>query len=993
MLARISAAIFCFPALTAADVPEGATPMHLVTSPAVSPDGKSMVFEWINDIWTAPTDGGEAVRVVENPARDAYPLFSPDGKRIYFSSDRTGSMQLFSIPADGGEAERHTQHTEGNELECLSPDGKRAIVRGLRDRPGFRATRLMVVDLTRDAREQRLFDTAATSAAWSPDGTRVLFTTGGEQLYRKGYMGSRASQIWEYDIPAGRFTRRVAEETEARAPAWHPDGKGFHYLSGKTGTLNLWSMRDGNAMPVTDFEGDGVFMRQPSADGGTFVFHRGFELFRLRPGIDEEPVPLTHWTRAELEDVSTEERRIRSTIHADFTEDLSQVAFAAAGELWWIDGPDGKTRRLTETPVAESEVKINGEWLYFLRDDGLEPNYFRARFRDGKLTDEQAVTTGALSKSLLKPSPDGGKIAWVQGNGDIFTAAADGSGARRVFECWDRPTFDWAPDGKRLAVAAEDRNANRDIWVVAADGKKPPVNLTRHPDFEGSPRWSPDGRTLVFSARRDGDGKSRLWRIDPDGGAAEVLPTGKIEPTRVVWSADSRSLFFQNRKASDANLYSVSVPGGKVRTVTKQRGVPIRVASDGSLLWRVKQKPAVLKDGKLVVFPISATIERRREDLSRLAFRRVWRTLGERFYDGDMNGREWDALRRKYEPMAVKSRHSRQFDRVVSQLFGELNASHLTFLRRPWRGESTRSPVEKETGHPGLVFRDGLDDGPLVIERVIAGSPAAMLADPPAAGDTVVEIDGEPVTLQTPLHRFFNAAEDKVMPMVIRSAGGEKRVIEPRCISYSRARSLGLEGREQAAAETVGKAGNFAYIAVPNMNRATFDAVEIEVYRASLEADGLILDLRGNGGGREADRMLSMFTQQVHSVTVPRGGPAGYPHARRVHAAWNKPLVVLCDEHTFSNAEIFCHAILQTKRAPVVGRATAGGVISAVKSTIPEAGELQVPFRGWFSAETGKNLDLNGAKPDFPVDLTPADQDAGRDPQLAKALELLRVGR
>jgi tricorn protease len=174
------------------------------------------------------------------------------------------------------------------------------------------------------------------------------------------------------------------------------------------------------------------------------------------------------------------------------------------------------------------------------------------------------------------------------------------------------------------------------------------------------------------------------------------------------------------------------------------------------------------------------------------------------------------------------------------------------------------------------------------------------------------------------------------------------------------------------------------------MNRETFDRIEREVYQAALQSEGMILDLRDNGGGREADRLLSLFCQPAHSFTLPRGGPAGYPYDRLAHAAWNKPLVVLCNEGTFSNSEIFCHAILLTKRAPVVGVATAGGVISAVKAKIPGVGELQVPFRGWFHAKTGVNLDLNGAQPDFPVTLTPADEDGGRDPQLEKALELVR---
>jgi tricorn protease len=98
---------------------------------------------------------------------------------------------------------------------------------------------------------------------------------------------------------------------------------------------------------------------------------------------------------------------------------------------------------------------------------------------------------------------------------------------------------------------------------------------------------------------------------------------------------------------------------------------------------------------------------------------------------------------------------------------------------------------------------------------------------------------------------------------------------------------------------------------------------------------------------------------------------------------------VLCNKDTFSNAEIFCHAVKHIKRAPLVGIATAGGVISAIKATIPDVGEIQVPFRGWFEVGTGDNYDVRGAQPDYKVDLTPADEDVGRDPQLSKALEVL----
>jgi C-terminal processing protease CtpA/Prc len=471
--------------------------------------------------------------------------------------------------------------------------------------------------------------------------------------------------------------------------------------------------------------------------------------------------------------------------------------------------------------------------------------------------------------------------------------------------------------------------------------------------------------------------------------AAKVRPlaTGEIEPARVVWAADSKSLIFQSKSAADPHLYSIAATGGAVKVLAEQRGVPIRVAGDGSLLWRVGQTPEVLGGER---FPISTHIEQLREAELRLAFRRVWRTLGERFYDPSMNGSDWPGLLEKYEETAVAVRNSRQFDRVVSLLLGELNASHLSFLRKPWRGESRKFPKQEKTAHPGLVFRDGSTEGPLVIERVIRGSSVARLKDAPKRGETVVRIAGEPVTSHTSLQRFFNGAVDRALPVVIRAADGGERVIELRCISYASARTLDLGEREATARRRATQTAGISYLAVPNMSRGAFEELELMVYREALVSEGLILDFRNNGGGREADRMLALFSQVVHSTTVPRGGPEGYPHARRVHAAWNKPLVVLCNQNTFSNAEIFCHAMKVSGRAPLVGSATAGGVISAVKVTIPDAGVLQLPFRGWFQARTGENLDLNGAQPDFPVALGAADEHAGRDPQLAKAVEVLQ---
>ncbi|RYD42086.1 MAG: hypothetical protein EOP83_33135, partial [Verrucomicrobiaceae bacterium] len=151
--------------------------------PSLSPDGKTIAFEWRDDLWSAPVAGGMAERLTAHPARDSFPVYAPDGKTIYFCSTRAGFLQLFSMPAGGGPATQHTFHSEGASLEDITPDGTRALVRGLRDEPGFRPERLIEIDLRRETPETYLFNEKGQSARYSPDGKQVLFCRECEQLY------------------------------------------------------------------------------------------------------------------------------------------------------------------------------------------------------------------------------------------------------------------------------------------------------------------------------------------------------------------------------------------------------------------------------------------------------------------------------------------------------------------------------------------------------------------------------------------------------------------------------------------------------------------------------------------------------------------------------------------------------------------------------------------------------------------------------------------
>ena len=148
--------------------------------------------------------------------------------------------------------------------------------------------------------------------------------------------------------------------------------------------------------------------------------------------------------------------------------------------------------------------------------------------------------------------------------------------------------------------------------------------------------------------------------------------------------------------------------------------------------------------------------------------------------------------------------------------------------------------------------------------------------------------------------------------------------------------------------------------------------------------------MRENGGGFTTDHLLTILTQPRHAITVPRGGGRGYPQDRKVYASWHKPIVVLCNQNSYSNAEIFSHAIKQLKRGKVVGVTTAGGVISTGGTNIMDLGFLRMPFRGWYLLGTGEDMELHGAEPHIQIWPKPGDWPAGRDEQLRRAVGVLK---
>ncbi|MEM9237148.1 MAG: S41 family peptidase, partial [Verrucomicrobiota bacterium] len=450
---------------------------------------------------------------------------------------------------------------------------------------------------------------------------------------------------------------------------------------------------------------------------------------------------------------------------------------------------------------------------------------------------------------------------------------------------------------------------------------------------------------------------------------------------------------FQSKNSTNDTLYKIDArPKAKMEDFDDHRGLPIRTEKDGSLLWIVDQAPAVLKKGKLTRYEVETRMIRDRIAHQRLCFRLVWRTLRDRFYDASMNGLDWDRMLAKYEEAAAHAPDSRTFDRIVAMLLGELNASHLTFLSKEWPKSWENEGAEfQQTRHLGIRFERKGPGDPLTVAHVIADSPADTASPPVRKGDTIVRVNGRRVDGSTPIHRFMNGRMDRPVELTVRDADGKEHHHELEGISYDKATELAeaelvVENRRRVEEMSEGKLG---YVHIARMFWDEFEQFERQIYAAGHGKDGLVIDIRDNGGGFITDHLLTVLCQPRHAVTIPRDGGPGYPQNRKVYASWHKPLVVICNQNSYSNAEIFAHAIKTLERGKLIGVQTAGGVISAGKDRILDAGTLRVPFRGWFLPDSGEDMEMNGAMPDIIVENSPGDLLKGHDQQLEVAVSTL----
>ncbi len=497
--------------------------------PAISPDGQTIAFTYMGDLYTVPSSGGDAKQITFHKAHDYMPVWSQDGTHIAFSSDRYGNFDVFIMPAIGGNAKRLTYHSNNESPYSFSHDGKSVVFGGQRmdtrehrQYPTGSQPELYAVPVD-GGRVNQVFTIPAEYVQVSKDGSKMLYhdKKGGENEWRKHHVSAITRDIWMYDASTDKHQMLISRAGEDRQPIFTADEKGFYYLSEESGTFNVHKTSIDNPeknQQLTSFDLHPV--RFLSMGGGVLSFGYDGELYTLKEGQTPKKVKVN----IIRQDVENSENVV--TIKGDVREmsispNGKEIAFIARGEVFVTSVDGALTKRITSTAEQERFLtwtadgkhlvyasERNGKWSIYKASrsrEAQEPFFFAST-----LIVEEPIISNTVDNYLPSFSPDGKKLAYVSNRRfikvrDIATGnEVELLNDEDLFHMRDGDKyFTWSPDSKWLLVDWSKSLSNSEILLMAADGSKC-MNLTESGYYDSRPKWVNKGKQMIWFSNRNG---------------------------------------------------------------------------------------------------------------------------------------------------------------------------------------------------------------------------------------------------------------------------------------------------------------------------------------------------------------------------------------------------------------------------------------------------------------------------------------------------------
>lgn len=997
------------------------------SNPVFSPDGKQIAFSGArfgnNDIFVMSAEGSMPKRLIYHSGADNISSWTQPDK-ILFSTNREFRQierpnEVYTINPKGGTESRFLDAVGFDPV--LSPDGRfLAFVRGdinpvARQAYKGSSDRDIWIYDTKNKTYQQLpgFETNDVFPQWGSNNTLYFLSS-----------ESGAYNIYRLKLDAEGKTNNKPEK-------------------------------------LTNYKDESIRAFSISADGNSIVFEKDMNLYTMK--ADKGSAQKLNVVISADDRLDAIEQKTMTTGANEFTVSPNGklLAFSIRGEIFIKEADKEKARSINVSENAYRDVEptwLNDSTLLFTSDrangnfdiymvrsiDTTQRNVFKS-MKHGLVQ----LTKTAGDETNLVVSPDNKKIAYVRGRGTFVVAdiSPDGklSNEKILNDSWDAPNgIAWSPDSKWLAYAVSDLYFNQEVYIQAADNSTKPVNVSMHPRTDGRPFWSADGSKLGFISGRstgrnndvwfvwlkkeDWERESQDWqeRDTPEPAAAPAKGSDKKAPKPIkidfdkiherivrvtsfpgdesdlVISKDGETFYYttSSSNAKGRDLYSIKWDGKDLKEITKGGANPGNVTMDreGKYLYYSKLGGAFaridVKSSATENLPYSAKMKIDYNAERTQVFEEAWRTIRDGFYDPKFHGYDWAKLREKYKERCINASTSNDFRDMFNLLLGELNSSHM--------GMTVTDRVETQKETTGLLGTEIVPvNGGVKVAHVVPGTPADKEKSKLNEGDVITAVNGQEVSDNANFYDLLNGLVNEKVLLNVRGTDGKSREVVIR-LTASITNNLYEEWVENRR-KLVDKYSNgrLGYIHIRSMDFPSFEVVEREFTAAGYGKEGLVIDVRYNGGGSTTDYLMTILNYKQHAYTIPRGASEDlekdklkfksyYPIGERlVYAAWTKPSIALCNEGSYSNAEIFSHAYKTLGVGKLVGVPTNGSVISTGGKGLMDGSFVRLPGRGWFTKATDKNQELGAAIPDIIVENQPDWLAKGTDDQLKAAVDEL----
>lgn len=524
------------------------TPKWLRKS-AISPDGTKVAFCYKGDIFTVDVNGGRALQITTNQAYDSDPLWTPDGKKIVFSSYRAGSKDIFITSAEGGVPKRLTDYP-GNETPLCVLDGGRVLFQANIQQDtvygGFPGSP-QVWQVDEKAGRPQLVTSMPLMAMSVNYSGEVIYEDykGYEDPLRKHHHSSVTRDIWLYKPASeqgerfrvtgdGAFTKLTTFVGEDRNPVFAADGKTYYYISEADGTLNVHKAsitEPGKSTQLTKFKDNPVRFLSV-AGNGTLCFSWNGDLYTMTEGKDPKKLDVTVAKDETENDVEYLTFSAGASSMA-VSPDGKEIAVVIRGDVFVTSADYKTTKRITNTPEQERNVSFSkdGRELYYSSERNGHWGIYKTSLTDKKEKrftyatkfKEELVTSE--SETCFQPvvSPDGKWVAFLRDRTElVIKSTKDGKeksllkGVNYSYADGDQG-FEWSPDSKYLLSNYQINGGwnNSDVALIDIESGKI-TNLTESGYSDGNFKWTLKGKAMAWESDKDGYRSHGSWGAESD---------------------------------------------------------------------------------------------------------------------------------------------------------------------------------------------------------------------------------------------------------------------------------------------------------------------------------------------------------------------------------------------------------------------------------------------------------------------------------------------